>query len=95
MTIDTISHVVLKQLAKANAVHFAVLVGQPGGFALRVRYNLEEKAVVTARGKLRVFSSLDTAFGYLHKFKISRFEVNSASYEGKLTEVKEPKWMSE
>ena len=61
---ETITHPTLVQLVAAGAVR--VVVGQPGGWSLLVRYGLAERALAAQRSKqLRVFRKLDTLVIYL------------------------------
>lgn len=77
----TIKEPTLRELIAASSVESALVVGQKGGFAIRLRYGLIERNLATARGEVRVFANLNTAASFLRKRGITKFEVDATEYE--------------
>lgn len=71
----------LKELVQASATVNARIVGKGNGFAVVVRFGSSEKLLVTSRGEVRLFASLDTAGSFVRDVGISQFEVDMARYE--------------
>jgi hypothetical protein len=53
---EAITHPNLVQLVAAGAVRVVVVVGQPGGWTLLVRYGLAERALAASRWMLQASS---------------------------------------
>ncbi len=82
MATETIDHSTLSELVKAGAVRAAHVVGQPGGWSLRVKYGTAERALTTQRSRqVRVFRRMDTLVSYLKGVGILHFDVDAAEYE--------------
>jgi hypothetical protein len=82
MGAETIDHSTLAELVKAGAVRGAHVVGQPGGWSLRVKYGVAERALAAQRSRqVRVFRRMDTLVSYLKAVGIERFDVDAAEYE--------------
>lgn len=59
----------------------AQIVGSENAFRVLVRVGSGEKTVVTTRGNVRLFASLDTAAGFVKDLGFSRFEVDISFYK--------------
>jgi len=81
MDVVGITEPILKQLAEASAEMSARIVGQQNALIVIVRVGSGEKTVVTTRGNVRQFASLDTAAGFVRELGISRFEVDVSFYK--------------
>lgn len=82
MAAETINHGTLADLVEAGAVRGARVVGQPGGWSLRVKYGTSERALVAQRSRqVRVFRRMETLVSYLKGMGIERFDVDVADYE--------------
>ncbi|MBK7080417.1 MAG: hypothetical protein IPH55_06560 [Betaproteobacteria bacterium] len=77
---DTIKEATLRELAEAQSIRSAIVLGRPGGYAISVRYGMTERALATSRGGLRLFT-LDAASRFLRELGLSRFEVDVSGYE--------------
>lgn len=78
---DIIRETVLRELIQASATVGASVVGKGNGFALVFKLGATEKTLVTSRGQVRLFASLDTAGLFVRDVGISRFEVDMSRYE--------------
>jgi hypothetical protein len=81
MDIVGITEPILRQLVEASAEMSARIVGQQNALIIVVRVGSGEKTVVTTRGNIRQFASLDTAAGFVRDLGISRFEVDVSFYK--------------
>jgi len=81
MDAPAITEPILKQLAEAAAEMSARIVGQQNAFVVLIRVGSGEKTVVTTRGNIRLFASLDTAAGFVRDLGVSRFEVDISFYK--------------
>lgn len=82
MAAETIDHSTLAELVEAGAVRGAHVVGQPGGWSLRVKYGAAERALAAQRSRqVRVFRRIETLVSYLKDVGIERFDVDAADYE--------------
>lgn len=76
---ETITHPTFVQLVAAGAVRVVVVVGQPSGWTILVRYGLAERALAAQRSRqIRVFRKLDTLQSYLQEVGVNRFEVDAS-----------------
>lgn len=76
-----IKEITLRELAGANSIRSACVVGQKGGFAIVIRYGPIEKILSSTRGGIRLFASLNTATDFLCKLGLTKFEVDATGYE--------------
>lgn len=82
MAAEMIDHSTLAKLVEAGAVRGAHVVGQPGGWSLRVKYGAAERTLAAQRNRqVRVFRRMDTLVSYLKDVGIERFDVDAANYE--------------
>ena len=81
MTHETIDHGTLSRLVEAGTVRDAHIVGQKGGWAVLVTYDLQERALAAQRSRqVRVFRKFETLVGYLRGVGIARFDVDAVNY---------------
>lgn len=81
MAEETIREVTLRELVQAGSISAATAKGQRGGFSVAVQFGVTRKVLSSARGDVRVFPNLTTLASFLKKLGISRFDVDSSSYE--------------
>jgi len=56
----------IQDLVKAHAIQSAIILGQPGGWAVVVRHGVAEQAVAAQRAhKPRLWRNLNTAVAYV------------------------------
>ncbi len=81
-TPETIDHVTLTHLVEAGAVRAAHAIGQPGGWAVVVKYGMVERVLTAQRSRqVRLFKKMETLIGYLKDVGITRFDVDAANYD--------------
>ncbi len=79
---NTIDHTTLTHLVEAGAVRGAHILGQRGGWAVLVKYGMQERPLAATRsGQVRIFRKFETLVGYLRDIGIARYEVNAADYD--------------
>lgn len=82
MSSDTIDHHTLSRLVEAGAVRAASVIGQAGGWSLRVKYGTIERPLATTRSRqVRIFRKLEAVVDYLREIGIPRFDVDMANYD--------------
>ncbi len=75
----------VRELVQATRDMRATAVGTNGGFTLLFRVGESEKTLVSSRGNVRIFASLDTAGSFVRELGVRRFEVDMTQYqEGRL-----------
>jgi predicted transcriptional regulator len=82
----------VKSLVEAKALRGATILGQPGGWAVVVRYSGTERTVAAQRThKARLWRNLNTVAAYVRdELGLPRFEVDSADHEPDAIERKRP-----
>ncbi|MBM6593961.1 hypothetical protein [Microvirga pudoricolor] len=82
----------VKSLVDAQAIHGATVLGQPGGWAVLVRYGALEKAVAAQRSRqMRLWRHLDTAASFIRdELHLPRFEVDAVGHEPEAVERRRP-----
>ncbi|MDQ0470246.1 hypothetical protein [Labrys wisconsinensis] len=81
MSAETIDHVTLTRLVEAGAVRSTRVVGQDGGWAVRIGYGTAERALAAQRShRVRLFKRFETLASYLKGVGISRFDVDVTDY---------------
>ncbi|QND47843.1 hypothetical protein HB780_19475 [Rhizobium lusitanum] len=82
----------VKSLAEAHAIQGAVVVGQPGGWAVLVRYGTAERAVAAQRShQPRLWRNLNTAVSFVREeLGMPRFEIDTVDYDPEAIERKRP-----
>ena len=81
MDVPGITEPILRQFVEASAEMSARIVGTDNAFMVVVRVGSGEKTVVTTRGNVRLFATLDTAAGFVRDLGLSRFEVDISFYK--------------
>ncbi len=81
ITPDTIDHNTLAHLVEAGAVRGADVVGQPGGWAVVIKYGMTERVLAARRGAIRSFKNFETLVGYLKGIGIAEYRVNAANFD--------------
>lgn len=82
MAAETIEHGVLAELVEAGVVRGARVVGQPGGWSLRVKYGAAERILAAQRSRqVRIFRRMEALVSYLKDLGIERFDVDATEYE--------------
>lgn len=82
MYLETIDHETLRSLSAIGVVRSAHVVGQPGGWGVRVTYEMTERLLAAGSGQqARIFNTLETVSSYLKALGIMRFEVDAARFE--------------
>jgi hypothetical protein len=75
-----IRETVLRQLVQASAEVSARIVGKDSSFSIVVHLGSGDKTVVTTRGNIRLFASLDTAAAFVGDLGLVRFYVDISHY---------------
>jgi hypothetical protein len=78
--IQPIKEPILRELVEANSIQTACVVGQKGGYAIRVSYGLAERTLLNTRGDVRLFS-LENAANFLREIGLPKFEVDASGYK--------------
>lgn len=79
---ETIDHGTLSRLVEAGAIRGAHIVGQPGGWAVMVRYGMHERPLAAQRSRnVRLFRRFETLVSYLKGVGIARYDVDAANYD--------------
>jgi len=82
MAAETIDHGTLARLVEAGAVRAAHIVGQPGGWAVMVKYGTQERTLATKNTRVaRLFRRFETLVSYLKNVGLAQFDVDAANYE--------------
>ncbi|MGE4238965.1 type II toxin-antitoxin system RelB family antitoxin [Ramlibacter sp.] len=82
MTTQTIDHSTLTQLVQAGTVRGARVVGQDGGWILRIRYGAVESVLAAHRSRqARMWRRLETLVSYLKEMGIARFDVDASAFD--------------
>ena len=81
MSTHTIDTAMARRMVEANAIRGASIIGQPGGWSVRLKIGTEEKTLGAQRSdKPRTWRSLDTCMEYLRKeLHIVRLDMLDAS----------------
>lgn len=82
-SLATIDGKAVRGLVDAHAVRGAVVVGQPGGFAVVVKYRDQERAIAAQRSRrMRLWRNLNTAAAYVqNELGVERFEVDMSELD--------------
>jgi hypothetical protein len=82
----------VKSLVEAKAVSGATILGQPGGWAVVIRYGAMERAVAAQRSqRMRLWRNLNTAANFVREeLGVGRFEVETAEHDPSVNEIKRP-----
>jgi hypothetical protein len=80
LTMQAIKEPTLRELREADSVASVLVRGSVGGYALVIRFGGNERLLATTRGETRLFS-LESAGRFLRDLGISKFEVDTSTYE--------------
>jgi hypothetical protein len=80
MAEETIDHRTLAKLVESGTVRAARVIGHAGAWGIIVTCGKTARPLAAQRGKLRLFSKLETVAAYLRGIGISRFDVDIADY---------------
>lgn len=82
----------VKTLVDAQAIRGAIVLGQPGGFAILVKYGANERAIAAQRSRrMRIWRNLNTAAAYVRDaLGVPRFEIDMADHDPAALERKRP-----
>lgn len=81
MAEEAIDHHTLAKLVESGAVRAAHVVGRSGGWGITVKCGRTVRPLAAQRGKLRLFSRLETVAAYLKGVGIARFDVDVMGYD--------------
>ncbi len=82
MATQTIDHNTLARLIDAGTDCGARIVGQSGGWTVRVLYGAAEQTLTAQRTRqIRLFRKMDTLVAYLKDLGIARFAVDASDYD--------------
>jgi hypothetical protein len=70
----------LRQLAEASAEIGIRIVGKDNALIVLIRITSGEKSLITTRGNVRFFASLDTAAAFIGEIGILNFDVDISHY---------------
>lgn len=89
INVPSIDHASLIRLAEADSIIETHVVGQGGGWSVLVRYGNQSRVLAAQRGNAaRVFKKMDTLVSYLKDAGISKFDVDSASFDAEAGSVR-------
>jgi hypothetical protein len=91
-TPDLISGKAVKGLVESRELRGALVLGQPGGFAVVVRYGSHERAIAAQRSRqIRLWRNLNTAAAYVRdELGMQRFEIDMADHDADAVERRRP-----
>ena len=78
---ETIDHNTLTRLVEANAVSGAIVIGQPGGWSVVVKYGMVERVLAARRGSVRSFRHFETLVGYLKGIGVAKYQVDATQFD--------------
>lgn len=82
MNIETIDQATLSELVEAGAISKANIVGETGGWSVRVKSGKTNKFLRTQKKRqIRLFKKMDSLVDYLKNMGISHFDVDATSYK--------------
>jgi len=82
MATNTIDHGTFSRLVEAGAVRAAHVVGQPGGWALMVKYGMHERPLAAKNtGAVRGWRRFETLASYLKDVGLTHFDVDASNYD--------------
>jgi hypothetical protein len=76
-----INHNALAKLVESGAVRAAHVVGRSGSWGIIVKCGRTVRPLAAQRGKVRLFSKLETVAAYLKGIGIARFDVEVQGYD--------------
>src|SRR5256885_1799335 len=81
--LEIIDSKAVKNLVEAQVLRAATILGQPGGWAVLVRYGAVERAVAAQRSRrIRLWRNVSTAISYVrNELGLPRFEIDTVEHE--------------
>jgi hypothetical protein len=82
----------VRSLVEAHALQGAVIMGQPGGWAVLVRYGTVERAIGAQRSRqMRLWRRVDTAIRFVKdELGMPRFEIDTLDHQPDAVQRKRP-----
>lgn len=80
---NAINHSTLAKLVESGGVRAAQVIGLAGGWGISVKCGKSVRPLAAQRGKVRLFTRLETAAAYLKAIGIERFDVDALGYDPK------------
>jgi hypothetical protein len=79
---DIIESKAVKSLVEARGLRGATILGQPGGWAVLVRYGALERAIAAQRSRqMRLWRNVNTAIAYVRdELGLARFEIDTVAH---------------
>lgn len=91
MATQTIDHNTLSQLLDAGTNCDARIVGQGGGWIVRVQCGSAEQTLMAQRSRqIRLFRKMETLIAYLKGIGIKRFAVDASDFDPEVRKVTRP-----
>ena len=90
MADDAIDHKTLAKLVESGAVRAARVISRAGGWGVIVTCGKTARTLAAQRGKVRLFSKLETVAVYLRGIGIPRFDVDVVDYDPSSTRRARP-----
>src|ERR1700743_3364401 len=89
---DIIDSRAVKILVEGRALQGATILGQPGGWAILVRYGETERAIAARKSKqIRLWRHVDTAVSYIREeLGMDRFDVDAVDHDPAAGEESRP-----
>jgi predicted transcriptional regulator len=89
---DVIDAKTVRSLVEAEAIGGATILGQPGGWAVLVRYGSAERVVGGQKTRrMRLWRRLESASTFVRReLRLPRFDVDAAAYDPDAIERKRP-----
>lgn len=80
---DIVDGKTAERLAEGQAIQAATILGQPGGWAVRIRYGSTERVIAAQRAQRpRLWRNLNTAAAYVREtLGMDRFEVDATAHD--------------
>jgi hypothetical protein len=80
---DLIAGKAVRSLVEAQAIRAATILGQPGGWAVLVRYGTAERAIAAQRSRhMRLWRNIATAVAFVRdELGLPRFEVDASAHD--------------
>ncbi len=82
----------VRPLVEAQALRGATILGQPGGWAVVIRYGNAERIIAAQKlRRMRLWRHVDTAVSFIREeLHMDRFEVDAAEHDAHANEIKRP-----
>ena len=81
MAEEAMDHRTLAKLVQSGAVRATRVIGQAGGWGIVITCGKTARPLAAQRGRVRLFSKLETVAAYLREIGIPRFDVDVLDYD--------------